>query len=85
MSGKSTDFSRMLRRRCGKKPELRDLLMDAYRAGVDYKFTKSGIILYGTNGAISGTHFTGSDHRGYKNLRRELQRKGIYPKGSNES
>jgi hypothetical protein len=74
----------MLRKRCVKKPELRDLLLEAHKAGVDYKFTKSGIILYGANGAITSTHFAGSDHRGYKNLRRDLQRKGIYPKGSNE-
>ncbi|QWY81354.1 HicA-like toxin [Arthrobacter phage Rizwana] len=83
MSRHAGDFSRALRKRCNRRPELRELLMEAHRAGVGSKFTKSGIILYGENGQIASTHFTGSDHRGYKNLRRELQRKGIYPKGIN--
>lgn len=69
------DAAKAVRRGCGNR-DMRDLLIGAIKSGVRTKLTRSGILLYGPGG-IAGTHFSVSDHRAVKNLRRDMRKVGI--------
>lgn len=58
--------------------QTRTVLLEALATGAHARLTSKGIMLYGPNGTVS-THFTGSDHRGAKNLTADLRRAGILP------
>lgn len=66
----------MIRRRCTNK-EIRRIILHALKEDAPYKITKNGIIIYGPERKIAGTHFTVSDHRASKNLIRDLKKIGI--------
>lgn len=73
--------SEIVRRRCTDKDH-RKFLLEVIGAGVRTKITRKGIMFLGENGNGMTTHFTPSDRRATPNLRKQLQRYGIYPKGT---
>ncbi len=62
--------------------ELRRMLRAVFTSGVRYRTARVGIIVYGPPGTKPiAIHLTLSDHRGLKNMERDLRLIGITVKG----
>lgn len=59
--------------------EVRDLIIGALKFGIRHRLTKSGIMLYGDNGFSTTIHFSNSDNRVNRNIKKHLRQLGYEP------
>jgi hypothetical protein len=59
--------------------EVRDLIIGALKFGIRHRLTTKGIMLYGDNGESTTIHFSNSDNRVNRNIKKHLRQLGYEP------